>query len=97
MQGSFPRDTESPLPQIRGTTPAMIRLDNSPIPDLNVHARAALMHVLKRTGSKAYAIFAISEKCTEDGDYTERHNECMGTLALELYEELQALGIRITE
>lgn len=100
MHGSFPPGNTSTLPQasdLGKASPASLQLEISPVGALSAQTRAVLTQILKRTGSKAYAIYAISEKCAEDGDYTEQHNEFVGSLALELYEELQALGIRITE
>ncbi|MBA1195263.1 hypothetical protein G7007_20785 [Pseudomonas entomophila] len=52
---------------------------------------------LKKTSAKAFSIYTITEHCAEQGDYTEMHNEHIGSLALELYEALQELGIRISE
>lgn len=59
--------------------------------------RCEIMARLKKTSAKAFSIYAITEHCAEQGDYTEMHNEHIGSLALELYEALQELGIRISE
>lgn len=59
--------------------------------------RREIMARLKNTSAKAYSIYAITERCADQGDYTETHNEHIGSLALELYEALQELGIRISE
>lgn len=59
--------------------------------------RREIMARLKNTSAKAFSIYTITEHCAEQGDYTERHNEHIGSLALELYEALQELGIRISE
>lgn len=92
-----------------GKTDDVVRLlhknDDSLAPRLQLNAatllatanRSEVISRVKRVSAKAYSIYAITEQCADQGDYTETHNEHIGHLALEMYEALQELGIRISE